>query len=240
MTEFQFYFAVYLAGRAFWIHSDSRLKWPSVTVITSMSVLTVFLTDFDISKLAVTALYLAAPLIVSIRKLPRDASVISTLLFGAIILYTALGNSPLSLSKTGIWLSNLFSSCLPYYNNVYYYDPSKMYNLFILIMIVTSEYNIVIRYILGKTGFIPLLDNNEKDTNEYRAGRFIGILERLILLLLFINGSIGAVGLVVAAKGLIRFTELKDKNFAEYFLLGTLLSITGALSAATLVNSPLF
>ena len=33
-----------------------------------------------------------------------------------------------------------------------------------------------------------------------------------------------AVGLVIAAKSIARFRELEDRNFAEYYLVGTLAS----------------
>ena len=56
------------------------------------------------------------------------------------------------------------------------------------------------------------------------AGFVIGILERLIILTLGLLGEFGAVGLVLAAKGLARFEQLKDKNFAEKYLIGTLLA----------------
>jgi hypothetical protein len=40
----------------------------------------------------------------------------------------------------------------------------------------------------------------------------------------------GALGLIVAAKALARFRGLEDRDFAEYFLIGTLASLLHAVA----------
>ena len=42
-------------------------------------------------------------------------------------------------------------------------------------------------------------------------------------------GGLFAIGLVIAAKTLARFKQLDDRDFAEYYLLGTLASVTFAV-----------
>ena len=69
------------------------------------------------------------------------------------------------------------------------------------------------------------------------SGYTIGILERLIILTLGLLGEFGAVGLVLAAKGLARFEQLKDKNFAEKYLIGTLLSVLLALGCVLIIKN---
>lgn len=65
-------------------------------------------------------------------------------------------------------------------------------------------------------------NNQEKDK---KAGRFIGTLERIIMLLLLSINQYSAIGLVLTAKSIARYEKMaKEKNFAEYYLLGTLLS----------------
>jgi hypothetical protein len=61
--------------------------------------------------------------------------------------------------------------------------------------------------------------------DSLRTGRIIGILERLLVFFLVAQGEWGAVGLVVAAKSIIRFKDLEQRNFAEYYLIGTLTSL---------------
>lgn len=65
---------------------------------------------------------------------------------------------------------------------------------------------------------------------ELARGRIIGILERAIVLTLVLLAEFGALGFVVAAKALARFRGLDDRDFAEYFLIGTLASLLHALA----------
>lgn len=60
---------------------------------------------------------------------------------------------------------------------------------------------------------------------EVSRGRMIGVLERALALTLVLLGQYAALGLIVAAKSLARFKALEDREFAEYFLIGTLASL---------------
>lgn len=64
------------------------------------------------------------------------------------------------------------------------------------------------------------------------AGKWIGIVERIIILIFVLQSQYSAIGLLVAAKGIIRFNE-KDRPEikTEYLVIGTLLSIAMALIA---------
>lgn len=62
-----------------------------------------------------------------------------------------------------------------------------------------------------------------------RIGATIGIIERLLISVLVLAGGVMAIGLVIAAKTLARFKQLEDRDFAEYYLLGTLASVTFAV-----------
>jgi hypothetical protein len=61
---------------------------------------------------------------------------------------------------------------------------------------------------------------------EMARGRMIGGALALTLVLL---GQYGALGLLIAAKALARFRALEERDFAEYFLIGTLTSLLLAL-----------
>jgi hypothetical protein len=62
------------------------------------------------------------------------------------------------------------------------------------------------------------------------AGKWIGIIERLIVFVFVLLGQYAAISLLIAAKGIIRFNE-KDRPEVktEYLVIGTLLSIMIAL-----------
>src|SRR5690606_18013101 len=70
------------------------------------------------------------------------------------------------------------------------------------------------------------------DESLVKAGRFIGILERLFVFLFVITGHWEAIGFLLAAKSIFRFGDLrhgKDRKLTEYVLIGTLLSFGSAI-----------
>ncbi len=69
------------------------------------------------------------------------------------------------------------------------------------------------------------------------AGKWIGIIERLIVYLLVLVGQFSAISLLIAAKGIIRFNE-KDRPEVktEYLVIGTLVSIGIAMGVGMAVN----
>jgi hypothetical protein len=82
-------------------------------------------------------------------------------------------------------------------------------------------------------------DASPRPAQIARVGATIGILERILIVVFVLTGSEAAIGFVVAAKTLARFRLLDDRDFAEYYLLGTLASvavaiITGLIARATL------
>ncbi len=69
------------------------------------------------------------------------------------------------------------------------------------------------------------------------AGRYIGWLERFLLLTAVLLQAATAVGLVLAAKSVFRFGDIsRDRQAAEYFLIGTLVSVSEAVLIGLLVH----
>lgn len=56
-------------------------------------------------------------------------------------------------------------------------------------------------------------------------GNLIGYIERLLVILLTVIGAYPSIAFIIAAKSIARFKQLDDRNWSEYFLLGTLSSI---------------
>ena len=67
------------------------------------------------------------------------------------------------------------------------------------------------------------------DSGLKHAGLAIGILERIFVLTLVLYGQFTAIILVLAAKSIARFEDLKKREFAEYYLIGTFSSMLFAL-----------
>ena len=75
-----------------------------------------------------------------------------------------------------------------------------------------------------------------KSKEETNKGMFIGILERAMVLTLWITGNPGAIGFVLTAKSIARFKEFDDREFAEYYLIGTLASMLLAVIGGIVLN----
>jgi protein-S-isoprenylcysteine O-methyltransferase Ste14 len=94
--------------------------------------------------------------------------------------------------------------------------------IFLLLVIYVSA--IVIQIII--TQWNPE-NKKENDDSLAKAGRYIGILERLFVFTFVITNHWEAIGFLLAAKSVFRFGDLtssKDRKLTEYILIGTLLS----------------
>jgi len=102
----------------------------------------------------------------------------------------------------------------------------------------------VVRGCLRKTGTLPHLaaqntgqaEKDQIDVMEINRGRLIGNLERLILTIVVAAGSYAALAFLVAAKGLVRTEGLQKRDFAEYFLVGSLSSVLVALCSGVIIR----
>lgn len=74
-----------------------------------------------------------------------------------------------------------------------------------------------------------------KEDNLPNAGMWIGIIERLLILVFVLGGVVEAVGFLLAAKSVFRFGDLNNPNDrmrTEYVLIGTLLSFGIAIGVS--------
>lgn len=87
----------------------------------------------------------------------------------------------------------------------------------------------------------PGLEEEEDASSGVKgSGRLIGILERTITLILILFGQWAAIVLLVAAKSIARFEELKERRFGEYYLVGTLSSLLVAIVVGLALTWALF
>ncbi|CAM3724624.1 DUF3307 domain-containing protein [Mesobacillus zeae] len=72
--------------------------------------------------------------------------------------------------------------------------------------------------------------------HDLSRGKLIGYLERLLVILLTFYSAYPAIGFIVAAKSIARFKQLDDRDWAEYFLLGTLASMLLGIALGILLR----
>lgn len=105
-------------------------------------------------------------------------------------------------------------------------------------LMVINEMNIVLRYSIILLQLDPISRANEPVSNQqYNTGRMIGMLERIFIYVFAIAGQFAAIGFILTAKDVVRYKEFSDRTFADYVLIGTLLSALLALLIVLLVNS---
>ncbi|MBA3783837.1 hypothetical protein [Nocardioides sp. InS609-2] len=132
--------------------------------------------------------------------------------------------------------------------------PDRALLLLGLTLLQLSTGNVIVRLVLAAT---HTLNSRKGGTShdlpvpQLKGGRLLGPLERLFILGLGLAGQVTAAGIVVAAKGLIRFPELQAARDAaregkaphgpgihevtEYFLVGSFVSWTIALASLALL-----
>ena len=88
--------------------------------------------------------------------------------------------------------------------------------------------------------FSFLFDESKEETLENNnAGSTIGKLERVITAILLLCNQYGVIGLVLTAKSIARFKQLEEKDFAEKYLIGTLMSLLASLSVTLIIKKML-
>lgn len=123
-------------------------------------------------------------------------------------------------------------------------EPGRALLLTGLVLVQLSTGNLIVRLVLVSTGAMDAAPNRDEPSDELKGGRLLGPLERLFILGLGLAGQVTAAGLVIAAKGLLRWPELNAHSregatahidkVTEYFLVGSFVSWLVALSALAL------
>ena len=99
----------------------------------------------------------------------------------------------------------------------------------------------LIRFLVGSLA-ADVDSNSPGSTSEQlqNAGLYIGWLERFMVITALLLQSPATVGMILTAKSIARYPELKSQRFAEYYLIGTLLSISMALLGGALLAKLIF
>ena len=92
------------------------------------------------------------------------------------------------------------------------------------LLFLTQPVSIIMQAIFSKWNIEKLTKNNESLKD---AGKYIGVLERLLVFIFIVTGHWEAVGFLITAKSVFRFGDLKEskhRKLTEYILIGTLIS----------------
>lgn len=110
----------------------------------------------------------------------------------------------------------------------------KLLLLIICAIFLTMPTSIIMKTIFSKWDISKLTKGNESLKD---AGKYIGVLERLLVFIFIIVGHWEAVGFLITAKSVFRFGDLtasKERKLTEYILIGTLISFGIAIVTSLL------
>lgn len=131
---------------------------------------------------------------------------------------------------------------ISFYFNEFNFEFLKNQEILKIIMaalFLTTPASIFIKILLSSWTPVPETQNNIQTESLSSAGKYIGILERLLVFTFIVVNHWEGVGFMVAAKSVFRFSDLaqaKQRKLTEYVLIGTLLSFGMAVLTGILIK----
>ena len=138
-----------------------------------------------------------------------------------------------------------------YFNQTEYiivFGSLEPYILLIItgIVFLTLPASIIIKHLLEPWKQKKQKPENEEATrnsgyanpDEEKTSVYIGIVERILILIFILKGQWQAIGFLIAAKSVFRFKDIKNESeikMTEYILYGTLLSFAFAIITGVLI-----
>jgi hypothetical protein len=193
----------------------------------------------DLASLAVLAAVVAAWGWSVTRGFGAGPPALPLALLGAalVIAIVASGAAPEAAGQLGDWLDG---SALPTLATL---EPDRALLLAGALLVQLSTGNVVVRLVLAASRTTNPLRTGTV-APALKGGRLLGPMERLLILGLGLAGEVTAAGIVIAAKGLLRFPELqatrREKGpgiheVTEYFLVGSFVSWLVSLASLALL-----
>lgn len=124
-------------------------------------------------------------------------------------------------------------------------EPDRALLVLALALVQLSTGNVLVRLVLSATGtMLPAQHGTDGDPEtRLKGGRLLGPMERVVIFGLGLAGELTAAGIVIAAKGLLRFPELQSRadqhrihQLTEYFLVGSFVSWLVPLTSLALLS----
>jgi len=248
VVEYQFYLCIIFFTRLVYLYRDEATGWwfsASLGLVQALIVLMVF--GFNsLAAATIAVVFTLTTLSGGLEKfLPVHWCRVVMLIGIAMApagLYPALGSFTVSPIAAGIM--DYGRQIVAVVAGPTQLEPDRMVSTLLGLLLLANEVNIAMRGIFHSLDLVPRVREPgaggkpaARDEREYNAGRVIGILERwLMFLVVLYSNDWSALGFIIAAKGLARFDKLKNQTFAEYMLIGTLMSALFAIVVAWIVG----
>lgn len=119
------------------------------------------------------------------------------------------------------------------------FSDQEFLKILMAVLFLTTPSSIIIKILLSSWTPVAEAQNNIQTESLTSAGKYIGILERLLVFIFILVNHWEGVGFMVAAKSVFRFSDLaqaKQRKLTEYVLVGTLLSFGMAVLTGILIQ----
>ena len=126
----------------------------------------------------------------------------------------------------------------PYFKWEDLFNPRTL-ELVTALIFLTVPSSIIIKTVISIWTPVSAEYNTLQTDSLVNAGKYIGILERLLVFVFILVNHWEGVGFMIAAKSVFRFSDLaeaKQRKLTEYVLIGTLLSFGLAVLTGILVK----
>lgn len=204
-----------------WIQNKRQRKHRSISLYLHLGIhalALLLLLQFDLTYWAGMMVILLTHFIIDLSKLNLENRINNNLLFF------------IDQAAHGLVLVGVVFFYHPFgINTAILYSPASLL-LLLSFFSVTSVSAIIMRLLMNRW---QLPEDNEEDSLP-KAGKYIGMLERLLVFSFIVLQQWAAIGWLIAAKSILRFSDLsraKDRKLTEYVLIGTLLSFGLAIAA---------
>ncbi|MBU4537973.1 MAG: DUF3307 domain-containing protein [Weeksellaceae bacterium] len=126
----------------------------------------------------------------------------------------------------------------PYFRWEDFFNPENL-KLLTAVVFLTVPSSIFIKTLISIWTPVTVEHSKLQTESLVNAGKYIGILERLLVFVFILVNHWEGVGFMIAAKSVFRFSDLaeaKQRKLTEYVLVGTLLSFGIAVITGILVK----
>lgn len=218
--------------RLFFLFRDKPISLKSIILLTFLQIVPLLILKFNLSLVGFIALILVINLLLFYFEKSGKLNLFRFASFLCLFITAGIFSSEsfnIELNKSFLVFLKSLSLFQPSFLNITAIDYHRINIIIFGILILLNEINFLIRYFFEILKILPENGSKQVDPHEYNAGRVIGMLERILIYFFVLIGEITVIGFIVAAKGFTRFKELDKRDFAEYVLIGTLLSLFLAL-----------
>lgn len=123
--------------------------------------------------------------------------------------------------------------------NLEVFKNQNYLKILMAVIFLTTPASIFIKILLSSWTPVTEEEGNNQNESLSNAGKYIGILERLMVFTFITVNHWEGVGFMIAAKSVFRFSDLaqaKQRKLTEYVLIGTLLSFGMAILTGILIK----